>query len=112
MEYYKNTSFKCQDVPTTPFNLSFLFSLLWSSVLSNHTANNHYGRLELESPGYQTAASLQPLHENSRQEKIEVQILPQVSLRTINDLEYDKTCQGENIHKKHTFFLLNTFCEI
>jgi hypothetical protein len=47
-----------------------------NSVLSNHTANNHYGRLELESPGYQTAASLQPLHENSRQEKIEVQILP------------------------------------
>jgi hypothetical protein len=36
-----------------------------NSVLSNHTANNHYGRLELESPGYQTAASLQPLHENS-----------------------------------------------
>jgi len=48
-----------------------------NSVLSNHTANNHYGRLELDSPGYQTAASLQPLHENSRQEKIEVQILPQ-----------------------------------
>ena len=89
-----------------------IFFFVCYSVLSNHTANNHYGRLELESPGYQTAASLQPLHENSRQEKIEVQILPQVSLRTINDLEYDKTCQGENIHKKHTFFLLNTFCEI
>ena len=98
----------CQPHPL----IFLLFSLLWCSVLSNHTANNHYGRLELESPGYQTAASLQPLHENSRQEKIEVQILPQVSLRTINDLEYDKTCQGENIHKKHTFFLLNTFCEI
>ena len=62
--------------------------LLLFSVLSNHTANNHYGRLELESPGYQTAASLQPLHENSRQEKIEVQILPGVrTLRTIYDLE-------------------------
>ena len=49
------------------------------SVLSNHNASNPYGRLELESPGYQTAASLQPLHENGlRNEKIEVQILPQV----------------------------------
>ena len=55
------------------------YSFFFHSVLSNHTANNHYGRLELDSPGYQTAASLQPLHENSRQEKIEVQILPQVS---------------------------------
>ena len=60
---------------------NWLFALC-SSVLSNHAANNHYGRFELESPSYQTAASLQPLHENSRQEKIEVQILPQVSLRT------------------------------
>ena len=55
------------------------YSFFFHSVLSNHTANNHYGRLELDSPGYQTAASLQPLHENSRQEKIEVQILPHVS---------------------------------
>ena len=58
------------------------YSFFFHSVLSNHTANNHYGRLELDSPGYQTAASLQPLHENSRQEKIEVQILPQVSSST------------------------------
>jgi len=49
-----------------------------NSVLSNHNASNPYGRLELDSPGYQTAASLQPLHENGmRNEKIEVQILPQ-----------------------------------
>ena len=66
---------------------------MYFSVLSNHTANNHYGRLELESPGYQTAASLQPLHENSRQEKIEVQILPQVSLRTIHVV---RGLQGRN----------------
>ena len=26
MEYYKNTSLKCQDVPTTPFNLSSFFT--------------------------------------------------------------------------------------
>ena len=55
------------------------YFLYFSSVLSNHTAANPYGRLELDSPGYQTAASLQPLHENSRHEKIEVQILPQVT---------------------------------
>ena len=68
--------------------LKVIYSCFFFSVLSNHTANNHYGRLELESPGYQTAASLQPLHENSRQEKIEVQILPGVrTLRTIYDLE-------------------------
>ena len=59
------------------FFINFVLHLCFS-VLSNHTANN-YGRLELDSPGYQTAASLQPLTENSRHEKIEVQILPHVS---------------------------------
>ena len=59
-------------------NFFINFVLYLFSVLSNHTANN-YGRLELDSPGYQTAASLQPLTENSRHEKIEVQILPHVS---------------------------------
>ena len=73
------------------------YSFFFHSVLSNHTANNHYGRLELDSPGYQTAASLQPLHENSRQEKIEVQILPQVSNTYIHAIYSTQFMKSNNV---------------
>ena len=74
------------------------------SVLSNHNASNPYGRLELESPGYQTAASLQPLHENGlRNEKIEVQILPQV--RSSSKLD-DNACKAAATYRFFVSFIV------